>query len=99
MVCAVVCVAPDTMLRLLRLLTKRSVALEHFDLSPTGKEADGADGWHILYGYYYETYEKRDGRWMFTERRWQRHLGVNSGGLVFPTEPLKGSDAFEGRWP
>jgi DNA-binding NarL/FixJ family response regulator len=35
------CVSPDTMLRLLRLLTNRSVSPEHFDLSPTGKEADG----------------------------------------------------------
>ncbi|WP_235886001.1 LuxR C-terminal-related transcriptional regulator [Bradyrhizobium niftali] len=34
------CVSPDTMLRLLRLLTKRIVSPEHFDLSPTGKEAD-----------------------------------------------------------
>lgn len=34
-------VSPDTMLRHLRLLTKRSVSPEPFDLSPTGKEADG----------------------------------------------------------
>ncbi|WP_426425821.1 LuxR C-terminal-related transcriptional regulator [Bradyrhizobium genosp. A] len=34
-------VSPDTMLRLLRLSTKRSVSPEHFALSPTGKEADG----------------------------------------------------------
>jgi hypothetical protein len=63
------------------------------------KEDDGSEGWHILYGYYYETYEKREGRWVFTERRWQRHLGVNAKGRVFPTEPLKGADAFEGEWP
>ncbi|QQN64913.1 response regulator transcription factor [Bradyrhizobium diazoefficiens] len=39
--------SPDTMLRQLRLLTKRSVSPEHFPLSPTGKEADkeaGGDG-------------------------------------------------------
>lgn len=63
------------------------------------KEDDGTDGWHVLYGYYYETYEKREGRWVFTERRWQRYLGVNSHGVVHPTDPLKGADAFEGRWP
>jgi DNA-binding NarL/FixJ family response regulator len=34
-------VSPDTMLRLLRLSTKRSVSPEHFALAPTGKEADG----------------------------------------------------------
>jgi hypothetical protein len=60
---------------------------------------DGSEGWHILYGYYYETYEKRDGRWLFTERRWQPHLGVNSDGPVLPTVPLKGTDAFDGPWP
>lgn len=62
-------------------------------------EDDGSDGWHILYGYYYETYEKRDGRWVFTERRWQRHLGINSRGAVHNVEPLKGADAFDGEWP
>ncbi|QOG22511.1 LuxR C-terminal-related transcriptional regulator [Bradyrhizobium sp. SEMIA] len=35
-------VSPDTMLRLLRLLTKHGVSPEHFDLSPTGKHAVGA---------------------------------------------------------
>ncbi|WFU76469.1 LuxR C-terminal-related transcriptional regulator [Bradyrhizobium sp. CB2312] len=35
-------VSPDTMLRLLRLLTRQSVSPEHFDLSPIGREADGA---------------------------------------------------------
>jgi hypothetical protein len=50
--------------------------------------------WEINYGYYYETYEKRDGRWQFTTRRWQRYLGAGSDGVVFPNEPLLGSDAF-----
>ncbi|MBR0951427.1 LuxR C-terminal-related transcriptional regulator [Bradyrhizobium canariense] len=35
------CACPDTMLRLLRLLTKHNVSPTHFDLAPTGKEADG----------------------------------------------------------
>ena len=63
------------------------------------EEEDGARGWHILYGYYFETYEKRGGRWVFTERRWQRYLGLNSKGSVLPDEPLKGADAFDGDWP
>ncbi|WP_407113135.1 LuxR C-terminal-related transcriptional regulator [Bradyrhizobium sp. LMG 9283] len=33
--------SPDTMLRSLRLMTKRSVSTEQFDLLPTGKDADG----------------------------------------------------------
>ncbi|WLA67100.1 LuxR C-terminal-related transcriptional regulator [Bradyrhizobium diazoefficiens] len=33
--------SPDSMLRLLRLLTKRSMSPAHFGLSPAGKEADG----------------------------------------------------------
>ncbi|MBP1095292.1 LuxR C-terminal-related transcriptional regulator [Bradyrhizobium diazoefficiens] len=36
------CESPDSMLRLLRLLTKRSISPAHFGLSPAGKEADGA---------------------------------------------------------
>jgi DNA-binding NarL/FixJ family response regulator len=37
------CASPDTMLRQLRLMTKRSVSSEQFDLSPTSKGADGGD--------------------------------------------------------
>jgi hypothetical protein len=58
------------------------------------KDADGEPGWQISHGYYYETYEKRDGRWLFTERRWHRHFGTGSEGVIFPTEPARGSDAF-----
>jgi hypothetical protein len=54
----------------------------------------GKPGWGISYGYYYETYEKRDGRWLFTTRRWQRYFGMDPDGVTFPSEPLKGSDAF-----
>jgi hypothetical protein len=63
------------------------------------RQADGSDGWYVVYGYYYETYEKRDGRWLFTERRWQRHIGAGSDGVIFPTEPVRGRDAFDGPWP
>ena len=58
-------------------------------------------GWNISYGYYYETYEKRDGRWLFTSRRWERYLGIASGEsggairAIVPPERLRGADAFE----
>ena len=58
--------------------------------APTG----GADGWRILFGYYYETYEKRDGRWLFTSRRWHRHFGVTSEGAIAATERPKGAAGF-----
>jgi hypothetical protein len=63
--------------------------------------ANGEPGWSISYGYYFETYEKRDGRWLFTTRRWQRYIGMGSQEgseaveVVFPRERLKGSDAFD----
>lgn len=58
------------------------------------KDDAGKDSWNVSYGYYYETYEKRDGRWLFTTRRWQRYLGIGTDGVQFPREPLKGSDAL-----
>lgn len=62
------------------------------------KVAEGLDGkpaWQITYGNYYETYEKRDGQWLFTTRRWHRYLATGSDGVVFPQDPIRGSDAFE----
>lgn len=62
--------------------------------------ASGEPGWSIGYGYYFETYEKRDDLWYFTSRRWQRHFGVESREgtdavkVLFPQAPLKGTDAF-----
>ena len=56
--------------------------------------ADGKPVWEITYGNYYETYEKRDGRWVFTTRRWHRYLATGTNGVVFPTSPIIGSDAF-----
>ena len=53
------------------------------------------DGWSIGYGYYYETYEKRDGRWLFTSRRWHNYFGTGSDGVNFPREAPKGAAAFE----
>lgn len=53
------------------------------------------DNWTIGYGYYYETYEKRDGRWMFTTRRWHNYFSTDSDGVNFPKDAPKGSNAFE----
>lgn len=54
----------------------------------------GKDGWKILFGYYYETYEKREGRWLFTSRRWHRHFGVTNGGIIESDERPKGAEGF-----
>jgi SnoaL-like domain len=35
-------------------------------------------------GHYYETYEKRDGRWLFTSRRLEYILSKTSPGGIFP---------------
>ena len=60
-------------------------------ISKAGDEAS----WSIGYGYYYETYEKRDGRWLFTTRRWHNYFGTGSAGVRFPKEQPKGSNAFD----
>jgi len=66
-------------------------------MSGGGVSKDGDTvGWTHEYGYYYETYEKRDGRWMFTTRRWHRYFGNSSDGVNFPKDEPKGSNAFEG---
>jgi hypothetical protein len=51
--------------------------------------------WSVVWGYYYETYEKREGRWLFTSRRWHRYIGGGSDGAVFPTAAPKGREAFD----
>ena len=56
---------------------------------------DGKPSWQITYGNYYETYEKRDGRWLFTTRRWHQYLATGSNGVLFPKMPIQGSKAFE----
>jgi hypothetical protein len=38
------------------------------------------DHWYHGYGYYYETYERRDGRWLFKDRRLERlHVTTSPG--------------------
>ena len=51
--------------------------------------------WSIGYGYYYESYEKRDGRWLFTSRRWHNYFGTGSYGVRLPKERPKGANAFD----
>ena len=64
------------------------------------RNAGGNPVWAIGYGYYFETYERRNGYWLFTSRRWQRHFGIQSSGgsdavdVTFPQVPLRGTDAF-----
>ena len=60
-------------------------------------KGDDHDIWSQTYGYYYETYEKRDGRWLFTTRRWHNYFSFGSEGVNFPKDPPKGSDAFDER--
>ena len=66
-------------------------AMSAASISKDGEQAT----WMHVYGYYNETYEKRDGRWMFTTRRWHRYFGNSSDGVIFPTAAPKGSNAFE----
>ncbi|MEQ1882499.1 MAG: nuclear transport factor 2 family protein [Burkholderiales bacterium] len=79
----------------------RARAIWAMTAATVSTDANGAPSWSIGYGYYFETYEKRDGRWLFTSRRWQRHFGVQSTQgsdaieVSFPKTRLKGSDAFD----
>lgn len=50
--------------------------------------------WKVSWGYYHESYEKRDGRWLFTSRRWHRYFGTGSDGPIAPLQRPPGSDAF-----
>lgn len=40
--------------------------------------------WFQAFGHYFETYEKRDGRWLFTSRRLDYYHTRRSPGAVFP---------------
>jgi hypothetical protein len=40
------------------------------------------------FGHYYETYEKREDRWVFTTRRLKYHHSVTTPGAIFPP-PIK----------
>lgn len=40
--------------------------------------------WFQAFGHYHETYEKRDGRWLFTSRRLKYYHTRRSPGAIFP---------------
>lgn len=42
------------------------------------------DHWFLAYGHYFETYELRDGRWLFTSRRLKYYHTMRSEGADFP---------------
>ena len=44
----------------------------------------GEDHWFQAFGHYFETYEKRDGRWLFTRRSLTYFHTRKSAGAVFP---------------
>ena len=53
---------------------------------------DGVEHWSHGWGFYHETYEKRDGRWLFTSRRLKRQKmtaspGARLGNFSFETNP------------
>ena len=43
--------------------------------------------WFVGFGHYFETYEKRDGRWVFTSRRLAYIHTRSSPGAKFPPPP------------
>lgn len=49
-------------------------------------QQNGEDHWLHGFGFYHETYEIRDGHWVFTRRRLQRtHVQTSPGGVLDPT--------------
>ncbi len=45
---------------------------------------DGVDHWFQAFGHYFETYEKRNGRWVFTRRSLKYYHTRRSEGAIFP---------------
>lgn len=44
----------------------------------------GQDHWFLGMGHYFETYQKRGGKWLFTSRRLKYLLTLRSPGAIFP---------------
>ena len=42
------------------------------------------DHWFRAFGHYFETYEKRDGRWLFSSRAVKYYHTMRSPGAIFP---------------
>jgi hypothetical protein len=47
-------------------------------------QQDGVEHWFQAFGHYFETYEKRDGQWLFTSRRLKYYHTWGSPGAIFP---------------
>lgn len=45
---------------------------------------DGQDHWFQAFGHYFERYEKREGRWLFTSRALKYYFTRKSPGAIFP---------------
>jgi hypothetical protein len=45
---------------------------------------DGEDHWFQAFGHYFENYEVRDGRWLFTQRTLKYYFTRKSPGANFP---------------
>jgi hypothetical protein len=47
-------------------------------------QQDGHEHWFQAFGHYFETYEKRDGLWVFTRRSLKYYFTRRSPGAIFP---------------
>jgi hypothetical protein len=47
-------------------------------------QQDGSRHWFLAFGYYFETYEKRHGQWLFTSRNLKYFHTESSRGAIFP---------------
>ena len=45
---------------------------------------DGQDHWFQAFGHYFESYEKCEGRWLFTSRALKYYFTRKSPGAIFP---------------
>jgi hypothetical protein len=47
-------------------------------------QQDGQEHWFQAFGHYFESYEKREGRWLFTSRALKYYFTRKSPGAIFP---------------
>ena len=47
-------------------------------------QQSGQAHWFQAFGHYFETYERRDGQWLFTRRSLKYYLTRKSPGAIFP---------------
>jgi hypothetical protein len=69
-------------------------AMEGFSVWKQG----GENHWFQAFGHYYETYENRNDRWLFTSRRLKYYHTRSSDGAIFPppiddaAKPIPGTE-------